>query len=239
MTALLTVGGYLATWISRAGQAWGPNDVWNNGASWESMYGTSQTDLSNMTGSRDYWQHTVAHNDAGVWDNRYNAGYSAGNSAGYSAGNAAGLAANLPLGSGSTPSRVTGTLKTNDGNNAIPNYSDGVGGWALLQNGSSNNYRFRIGKSGSYVLYLHWSCNPGRTAQIQYSDNGGGSFSTLAQAYGASDNYANAVWEGFLTSNGTDTYQIRVNDSSNNTPYPFGLTPTFSFTFVPTPSYPH
>ena len=40
------------------------------------MYGTSQTNLTNMTASRDYWQHTVAHDDPNVWDNRYNAGYS-------------------------------------------------------------------------------------------------------------------------------------------------------------------
>lgn len=90
-------------WKSRADQAWGRNRIWNNGPSWESEFNTSQTNLTNMTNaynamvaerdawivnynnaiaSRDYWQHTVAHNDANVWDNRYNAGHSAGYAAG-------------------------------------------------------------------------------------------------------------------------------------------------------------
>jgi hypothetical protein len=87
-------------WKNRADQAWGRSRSWSGGLSWESEYNTSQAALASMTAdrdawinnynqaiaSRDYWQHTVAHNDANVWDNRYNAGYSAGNSAGYAAG---------------------------------------------------------------------------------------------------------------------------------------------------------
>lgn len=80
-------------WVARGNTHWGPSRQWNQGLSWEAMYGTSQSDLTAMTNDRNYWKTTVAHDDPNVWDNRYNAGYSAGNTAGYNAGYAAGVAA--------------------------------------------------------------------------------------------------------------------------------------------------
>lgn len=44
------------TWEGRANQAWGPSDIWNTGAAWETMYGTSQSDLAAMTADRNTWQ---------------------------------------------------------------------------------------------------------------------------------------------------------------------------------------
>jgi hypothetical protein len=75
------------TWQSRAGTAWGASGTWNLGSSY-------QTDLTAMTADRNTWQSRAAqaydggawgsgnlwsadaHNDPGVWTNRYNAGYS-------------------------------------------------------------------------------------------------------------------------------------------------------------------
>jgi hypothetical protein len=71
----------------------------------------SQQALSEMTASRDYWQHTVAHNDPNVWDNRYNAGYSAGQTAGYTAGAASKTTTAQSVGfSGSVSGGMTGNL---------------------------------------------------------------------------------------------------------------------------------
>lgn len=66
---------------------------WSQSASyWKGQQDAWITNYNNAIASRDYWQHTVAHNDASVWDNRYNAGYSAGNTAGYNNGYNAGAA---------------------------------------------------------------------------------------------------------------------------------------------------
>ena len=86
------------TWNARANQAWGTSRVWNSGSSFE-------TDLANMTASRDYWQHTVAHNDPNVWTNRYNEGHAAG----YAAGAASKTTTSATSSSWTIPTNLSGT----------------------------------------------------------------------------------------------------------------------------------
>ena len=74
----LSTGAHPPGWSN--GQRWSETATeWQ--AAYDAMltnYNNSQAALAAMTANRDYWQHTVAHNDPNVWDNRYNAGYGAG-----------------------------------------------------------------------------------------------------------------------------------------------------------------
>lgn len=101
MTVILDPGNKPESYSDSARRQWQ-----NTAGLWKTDYGTQTTNLTNMTASRDYWQHTVAHNDPNVWTNQYNAGYAAGDAAGYTrgyntgyaAGDAAGYARGLPPG---------------------------------------------------------------------------------------------------------------------------------------------
>jgi hypothetical protein len=218
MTALMTVGGYLTTWITRAGQAWGPNDVWNNGASWESMYGTSQTDLTNMTGSRDYWQHTVAHNDAAVWDNRYNAGYSAGDAAGYARADVAESPRAL------SNYTFTATIPAHNGTFQACTLSGAGAGGVLVNNGGS----LTAVRPGYWSIFMQAGGYNNVSARIftegvQRASQGG-----TPNAPDYLDGIG-AHWVGFINASGSITFQGRSQQAS------WGG--TITVTFIPTPGY--
>lgn len=186
MTFLSSAGQYLATWVAAYNDMVAQRDTWYQ-------------NFLNMQASRDYWQVTVAHNDPNVWDNRYNAGYSAGANAVYG-----GL--NNPDGesivvqtygmgeNGSTPA-VYMTIPRN-GHFVIGGYADGSGG--LISHGTQvtisirgiinadkqtqgNNNNGTITYHGGWVQ--HRECAQGEQFYIQASNSWLPSSSTTIVVY--------------------------------------------------------
>jgi len=147
-------------------------------------------------------------------------------------------------GTGSDSVACGGNLKTTDENSAISGFYDSVGGWAILQDvpgapGGEVSYVLRVGKTGRYVLQLTWAYYRSGWSMIEYSSNGGASYSVLAQAGapdGGYDLYDSSYWEGVLTGDTSGAYRLRMR--GNQRPYPYGRTPSFRHTFVPTKQYP-
>ena len=209
---------------------------WQNTAGlWKTDYGTSQSALTAMTNDRNYWQHTVAHNDPNVWTNQYNAGYSAGSSAGYTSGYNAAVAAVQPPGSQqSFASPISGNLGSNGGGATWT-----WGGATDNGLGATNNSTsITIPKTGIYVVSVmatgnNNTGNAGDTLTVTLSGNQHGTLFSQGFAMAGTGSAAGyAHYRGALNAG----EQVSVAASTNFDRY--SISGLGVITFIPTAGYP-
>ena len=215
-------------WKGRADSSWGATRVWNSGASWEANYNTSQAALASMTAerdswytnynnaiaSRDYWQHTVAHNDADVWNTRY----AAGDAAGYARADAAESPRAL------SNYTFTATIPAHNGTHQACTLSGAGGAGVLTNNGTS----LTAVRPGYWSIYMVAGGYNNVTSRI-YTEG------SLRADKGGTPNapdYLDGIgahWVGFINANGGISFTGRSQQAS------YGA--TITVTFVPVPGY--
>ena len=205
MTYLASAAAHIQMWIARAGQAY-DSGTWGTGTLWSTHY-------TNAIASRDYWQHTVAHNDPAVWDTRYNAGYAQADlvespraltTSTFSVGGQGGAGASSFVGLALTPT------------------SDPLGVWV-----GSNTLRLRAG-TWSIRLWGRFSGGPG-TARLRISQSGGALRTTQAGP--------DSTWGGdcneYVALGGATDYTFQMAADGNCSLVAGG---TVYATFIPTPA---